>query len=560
MKVPAVRRVMVRLANVEAAMARQQTSLDALDHHRARLSADQAGQQAQLQEIATSLSQATTHDQVAKLSTAIQIQQTQIDTQVATRDQLHRQHAQMATLGGAVQIQKTQIDELFAQLAQMATLSGAIQTQQSQIDALLADQAQTASLNDAVRIHQTQIDTLLAQVHQLAADNAKYGVLLAEVSQHLPPAQRANLEATLHGQQLQLGALNSTVNAQQLQLAALNDIIRGLSADPGNGPAAAIDAEAGRRKNSLPRPAVSPYTFEQLLNREVESLELDLVVNIHVPKAAGNTVNSLFRQLGFFPLSLDMTTNDFFGLVREERWFEGYAAPPPRYAYLMTGHMRLDQPIFRRLWMPHIIVSVLREPVGRMLSNYNFTLRRPANPWHDEVVNRGMSFAEYASRMLEAIGPQYSFFDDTGQGIFARTGEASVQECLANLKTRVSFYGLSERFDEFAVLSGYLLSRAKILAVAPANVTREIEDRCGPSLKTTLTPQERDALDAMLKDDIWFYQQAVKEYEKRISDRRLQAVLSHVLPLVRSSSEAMGGVLALKDPADPNHRAFRRIE
>ena len=34
MKVPAVRRVMVRLANVEAAIAKQQTSLDALDQHR----------------------------------------------------------------------------------------------------------------------------------------------------------------------------------------------------------------------------------------------------------------------------------------------------------------------------------------------------------------------------------------------------------------------------------------------------------------------------------------------------------------------------------------------
>jgi hypothetical protein len=560
MKVPAVRRVMVRLANLEAAIVKQQTSLDALDQHQARLSADQACQQATLGEMAASLSQAATHDQVAELSKAIQIQQTQIDTRLVTRDRLHRQQAQMAALGGAVQIQKSQIDELFAQQAQTATLGSAVQTQQTQIAALLAYQAQAASLNQAVRTQQTQIDALFAEVRHLAADSGKYSALLAEVSQHLPPAQRANLEATLHGQQLQLGALNSTVNAQQMQLAALNDIVRRSSSDPPSEPAAAIDTEAGSRKDPPPRPAVSPYTFEQLLNREVESLRLDLVFNIHVPKAAGNTVNTLFRQLGFFPLSLDMTTNDFFRLVREERWFQGYAAPPPRDAYLMTGHMRLDQPIFRRLWMPHVIVSVLREPVERMLSNYNFTLRRPANPWHDEVVNKGMSFMEYASRMLEAIGPQYSFFDDTGQGIFERTGQASVQECLTNLKTKVSFYGLSERFDEFAALSGYLLGRAEILAIAPANVTREIEDHGGVPLKTALTAQERDGLRMMFKDDIWFYQQAVKEYEERVSDRRLQAVLSHLLPLVRSSSEAMGGVLALRDPADPNRRAFQRIE
>jgi hypothetical protein len=209
--------------------------------------------------------------------------------------------------------------------------------------------------------------------------------------------------------------------------------------------------------------------------------------------------------------------------------------------------------------MPHIIVSVLREPVERMLSNYNFTLRRPANPWHDEVVNKGMSFVEYSSRILETIGFQYSFFDDTGQGIFVRTGNASVQECLTNLKTKVSFYGLSERFDEFAALSGYLLGRPTILAIAPANVTSEIEDLTGLPLKTALTAQEQDGLDTMLKDDIWFYQQAVQEYEKRMGDHRLQTVLSHVLPLVKSSREAISGVLALRDPADPNRLAFQRV-
>src|SRR5262249_11400867 len=181
-----------------------------------------------------------------------------------------------------------------------------------------------------------------------------------------------------------------------------------------------------------------------LLNRQVESLGLDLVLNIHVPKAAGNTVNALFRQLGFTALALDMNTNDFFGPVRDDRWFENYAAPPPRDAYFLTGHMRLDQPIFRRLWMPHVIVSVLRDPIRRMISNYNFTLRRPGNPWHAEVVRNEMSFIEYAAKMLEAIGPQYSFFDDTGDGVFARTGRATVHECLANLRTRVGIYGLSD--------------------------------------------------------------------------------------------------------------------
>ena len=505
MKLPAVRRVMLRLANMEAAIAKQQSSLDALDHQREQLSADQAGQQAKLQEAV---------------------------------GRFERQQTRIATLSDAVHIQRTQIG-----------------TQLGQIEALAAQQAQAAT-RELVQAQQAQIDALLAQIRQLATDHEKSSATLAEVAQHLPPAQRANLETTLHGQQLQLGALNSTVNAQQMQLAALNDVVGRAISAPEVRPAAVVDA--GNRKEQPQRPAVSPYRFEQLLNREVEGLVLDLVFNIHIPKAAGNTVNALFRQLGFIPLSLDMNTNDFFATVREDRWFEGYAAPPPRDAYLLTGHMRLDQPILRRLWMPHMIISVLRDPVERMLSNYNFTLRRPANPWHDEVVNQGMSFVEYSTKMLDAIGPQYSFFDNTGQGVFARTGNASVQECLTNLQTKVSFYGLSERFDEFAAMTGYLLGRAKILAIAPANVTSEIEDLTGLPPKTTLTAEELDGLGTVMKDDIWFYQQAVREYERRMSDARLQAIVSHALPLIKSSREAMSDVLALKDPADPSRRAFKR--
>jgi hypothetical protein len=518
MKVPAVRRVMLRLLNVEEAIARQQAAINALEHHRGQLSTEQAGQQ-----------------------------------------------ARFAQLGDAVQILQTQIKSL-------------IQTQQAKIDELVSQQAQSAT-RDAAQALQAQIDALIAQINRLIADGERYSAGLAEVSLHLPPAQRANLEATLHGQQLQLGALNSTITAQQMQLAALNDIVRRVSAAPVNAPAvvappvggaavgfapesdpvAVAETAADSSKDQPGRPIVKPYSFEQLVSRQVESFGPDLVLNIHIPKAAGHTVNALFRQMGFVPLSLDMNTKDFFGTLREDRWFANYAAPPQRDPYLLTGHMRLDQPIFGRLWMQHVVVSLLRDPVERMISNYNFTLRRTRNPWHDEVVNKGMSFVEYSNRMLEAIGPQYSFFDDTGQGTFARTGTATAQECFDNLLTKVSYFGLTDRFDEFAVMSGYFMGRARILAVPPINVTKEIEDPIGFPPKTELTDEERDGLTTALKDDIWFYQQAVKEYERRVSDPRLQAVLSQALPLVKSSREAISRVLTLEDPADPSRRTFQLI-
>ena len=303
----------------------------------------------------------------------------------------------------------------------------------------------------------------------------------------------------------------------------------------------------------------SPYTFEQLLNRQGERFGLDLLFHIHVPKAGGGTVGALLRQNDFVTLDFDMSTGDFFGLVPEERFFSGYRAPPPpRRSYALTGHYRLDHPIFRRAWMPHTIVTTLRHPVERMLSYYNYTVRIPGNPWHNDVI-KGMPFIEYARNAHSAFGAQYSFFDDTGQGTFAPTGTATPQQCLNNLVTRVGLYGLTERFDEFAVLTGYLLGRPRVLAVLPRNVTAGIPNASEIPPKTALTAAERDDLNALLKDDIWFYQEAVKEYERRVSDPRVQRVFVEALPFVRSCRESVDRVFAMRDPGDPKRRAFERV-
>jgi hypothetical protein len=315
----------------------------------------------------------------------------------------------------------------------------------------------------------------------------------------------------------------------------------------------------GARSEAAPRRAVAPYTFQQLLDRQVEKLGLDLVFHIHVPKASGGTVNALFRQNNFFALNFDMNRKDFFRVVPEDRFLEGYLAPAPRPSYVLTGHFRLDHPLLRSAWMRHTIVTTLRDPIDRMLSNYNYALRMLHNPWHDDIVRKGMSFLDYAANMYSAIGPQYSFFDDTGEGTFAPTGTATPQQCLNNLLTKVGLYGLTERFDEFAVLMGYLFGRARILAVPPGNVTERIPNPTSMPAKTSLSVAERDAISELLKDDIWFYQKAVEEYERRISDRRVQAVLAQTLPLIRSCRAAMDRLLAIDDPGDPNRRAFDRV-
>lgn len=104
---------------------------------------------------------------------------------------------------------------------------------------------------------------------------------------------------------------------------------------------------------------------------------------------------------------------------------------------------------------------------------------------------------------------------------------------------------------------GYLLGRSRILGVFPVNVTETIPNPTGMASQQ-LTNAEREELADLLADDIWFYQQATAEYERRIDNPHLQAVIAETLPTVRSGLEAMRRVIAVRDPAHPERRAFAR--
>ena len=500
LKVPAVQRQMSRLTSIEVAVQAQALRLGTLEQTVQHLGAHL--------EVAASDNVRVNQGQAARLDAFEQtLQQLSAHLEVAVTDSVRVHQGQAARLDAFEQT----LQQLSAHLEVAAS------------DSVRVNQEQAGRLD---ALEQT-LQRLCTHLEVAASDTARVN----------------------DAQVVRLDALEQTfqqVSAHQADLISRLESIVAAQAAPVDVPEPAV------------RPPVLPYTFRQLLDRDVERDGLDLVAHVHVPKAGGNTVNELFQQMGFSPLALDMNTNSFFGTIREDRWWDLYRAPPPRASYLLTGHLRLDHSIFRKLWIRHVIVGLLRDPVQRMLSNYNFTLRQPHNPWHDEVLNKGMSFLDYTEKMIGAIGPQYSFFDDTGDGVFAHTGSATPERCLDNLRTKVGIYGLTDRFNEFAVLAGFLLGRGRILAVPPMNVTRDLPESGDAPLKTSLTDDESRVLAKMLEGDIWFYDEARAEYERRISDPNLQALFAEVLPLVRASQEMAGHISLLGDPKDPGRRAFVR--
>ena len=205
----------------------------------------------------------------------------------------------------------------------------------------------------------------------------------------------------------------------------------------------------------------------------------------------------------------------------------------------------MDHSIFDLIPGRHTIVTTLRHPIPRMLSYYNFASRNPVMAYHADLAAGRMSVIDYAQYILETSGPQYCFFDDSGEGTYLRSGTATAAECLENLLTKVSLFGLTDQFGEFATLLGYLLGFSNVLAVTPGKVSSELKSPQGLSLKTEVTKDEMGRLSTMLQDDLWFYDRAVEAYERRISAASLQAVLTNTEALRATVSNAMKSVREL---------------
>ena len=226
LKLPAVKRVMLRLANAEAAISRQQAQLAELGGLAQRLSAEEANHRALLAEVA----QHMPPERRAEVEAAISEQQAQLGRMNERIQRLLADEARHRALLAEVAehlppARRTELEATIqGQQAELRTLNATIEKQQADL----------GTLTSTIQAQQAQLGPLNDRVQQLSAGQDSQQALLGEVAQHLPPAQRANLEATLHGQQLQLGALNATMHANQIQLTSLNEIVQRLSTEAGS--------------------------------------------------------------------------------------------------------------------------------------------------------------------------------------------------------------------------------------------------------------------------------------------------------------------------------------
>lgn len=199
-------------------------------------------------------------------------------------------------------------------------------------------------------------------------------------------------------------------------------------------------------------------------------MEERCTIFLHIPKAAGSTLNTAFRWRYRSQMLTLTTLNKPLDAIEEFPWEKR------AQARIVAGHVHygIHEYIPRRCEY----VTILREPVARVLSLYKYILRTTTHPLHDRFRRSAVGLEEYASGDMD--GNQV----DNGQtrqvaGIQSGdVGPDVLDAALRNLET-FRVVGLMERFDE-----SFILLRRALAWRVPIYVTRNASES-GPKVEVT---------------------------------------------------------------------------
>jgi hypothetical protein len=180
------------------------------------------------------------------------------------------------------------------------------------------------------------------------------------------------------------------------------------------------------------------------------SLEKDkTVIFLHIPKTGGLTLSKIasknYNESSILSIDgryVQESVDEFKQLPDEKK----------RQIKFLEGHASFG--LHEYLPQAATYITILREPVNRVISAYYYMLTTPNHPFHNDVAKHNMSFEDF----LES--KRFDFFNNNQVRMLSGLQEVKYGECSqemlelakSNLSNFFSVVGITEKFDEFLIL------------------------------------------------------------------------------------------------------------
>jgi hypothetical protein len=193
--------------------------------------------------------------------------------------------------------------------------------------------------------------------------------------------------------------------------------------------------------------AAFPRSFDRAHACHYPSRRMDreALIFLHIPKTAGTTLNRIIEwQYGPFAI---FTINPYRIQASTRRLRRLSEARRCRLR-VVRGH--LPYGIHQVLPQGASYITMLREPVARVLSAYYFILRRPLHPLHRKLKRERLGIEECIRLFPDRQNLQCKFI--AGVEDTASNDEQLLETAKENLTKSFSVVGIAERFEESIML------------------------------------------------------------------------------------------------------------
>src|SRR3982750_3945870 len=156
---------------------------------------------------------------------------------------------------------------------------------------------------------------------------------------------------------------------------------------------------------------------------------------LHIPKAGGTTLHRIIERQ--FAPAVTFSIN---GMTPSQSIKEFIDLPAERREQirLLKGHMPYG--LHKYLSVPATYITMLRDPVDRVVSHYYFVRRSPGVGHHEEVESRRMTLDDFVreraairanndqTRLISGVEKVSAMFWRGGQGANEAAGETDILE------------------------------------------------------------------------------------------------------------------------------------